>query len=162
MDRLGERQAERGRPQTDAEDDSRLQEAEAPPRPSARDRLRERARSVDVPEAAGTLPSGDRPTRAERMAERPGDRGQDKLSERMAERVAERLAQRAGERVSGPAVDEGSASAARPARDRSLLRAALAGNPAALPNPAADRGGADATPRSKAERELLQALRGRR
>ena len=162
VDRLGERQAERGRPQTDAEDDSRLQEAEAPPRPSARDRLRERARSVDVPEAAGTLPSGDRPTRAERMAERPGDRGQDKLSERMAERVAERLAQRAGERVSGPAVDEGSASAARPARDRSLLRAALAGNPAALPNPAADRGGADAAPRSKAERELLQALRGRR
>jgi hypothetical protein len=161
VDRIGER-AERPRAAAEPEDELRA-EAEAPPaRPSARDRLRDRVRAAEIAEPA-EAPSmerdaGARPTRA--------DRGQDRISERMAERVAERLAQRAGERVAGPSVD--APDAARPPRDRSLLRAALAGSPMSAGNGAADRGvvdrgaAVDSTPRSKAERELLQALRGRR
>jgi hypothetical protein len=159
VDRIGER-AERSpeRPRSAMEPENEMRaEAEAPARPSARDRLRERVRAAESGEQADT-PAIDRDPGA-----RPalGDRGQDKLSERMAERVAERLAQRAGERVAGPSVD--GADAARPSRDRSLLRAALAGSPMPASNGAAERAPApDGAPRSKAERELLQALRGRR
>lgn len=156
VDRIGERSAERPRVAAEPEEEVRA-EAEAPARPSARDRLRERVRAAEAAEPAEASgierEVGARPAR--------GDRGQDKLSERMAERVAERLAQRAGERVAGPAID--APDAPRPARDRSLLRAALAGAPMPASNGAAERAAAlDAAPRSKAERELLQALRGRR
>ncbi|MFY7959837.1 MAG: hypothetical protein ACOVVK_07165, partial [Elsteraceae bacterium] len=155
VDQLGERSRDRGRPAPAAEPEDDMA-AEPPPRPSARDRLRDRVRSAESPDLGGDAPALDRDPGA-----RParGDRTQDKLSERMAERVAERLAQRAGDRVTGPAVD--GEAPARPARDRSLLRAALAGNPVAA-NGAGDRAALDAAPRSKAERELLQALRGRR
>lgn len=155
VDQLGERSRDRGRPAATPEPEEEAA-AEAPQRPSARDRLRERARSAEAPESVADAAGMDRDA-AGRAAR--GDRTQDRLSERMAERVAERLAQRAGDRVTGPAV-EGDASV-RPARDRSLLRAALAGNPAAATG-ASERNGLDAAPRSKAERELLQALRGRR
>jgi len=155
VDQLGERSRDRGRPAPSAEPEEEMA-AEPPARPSARDRLRDRARMAETQEMGGEAPAlGDAGARAAR-----GDRTQDKLSERMAERVAERLAQRAGDRVAGPSVD-GDAPA-RPGRDRSLLRAALAGNPAAAGGGVAERTALDAAPRSKAERELLQALRGRR
>jgi hypothetical protein len=156
VDQVGERSRDRARPpaSADAEEDM---SAESAPRPSARERLRDRMRTTDVGDTGGDVAQPDRDPSA-----RParGDRTQDKLSERMAERVAERLAQRAGDRIAGPSVEgEG---IPRPARDRSLLRAALAGNSAAGASDAADRATPDAVPRSKAERELLQALRGRR
>lgn len=156
VDQLGERSRDRGRPTPTAEPEEQMA-AEPPARPSARDRLRDRARSAEASDMGGEAPATDRDPGARQDR---GDRTQDRLSERMAERVAERLAQRAGDRVAGPSVD-GDAPA-RPARDRSLLRAALAGNPAAAGGGAAERAALDAAPRSKAERELLQALRGRR
>jgi hypothetical protein len=71
-----------------------------------------------------------------------------------AERAAERLAQRV-------AMGERPARAGRPERTgRSALRAALTGGAGAPP--VAEAAVADAAPRSKAERELLQALRTRR
>jgi hypothetical protein len=157
VDQLGERSRDRGRPTPTAEPEEEMA-AEPPARPSARDRLRDRARSAEATDTGGEAPATDRAPGARQDR---GDRTQDKLSERMAERVAERLAQRAGDRVAGPTVD--GEAPARPARDRSMLRAALAGNPAAAPGGGvAERAALDAAPRSKAERELLQALRGRR
>jgi len=76
-----------------------------------------------------------------------------------AERAAERLAQRVamGERQ----LSDRPARAGRPERPgRSALRAALTGGSGAPP--VAEAAVADAAPRSKAERELLQALRTRR
>ena len=71
-----------------------------------------------------------------------------------AERAAERLAQRV-------ALGERPQRAGRPERSgRSALRAALTGGAGAPP--VAEAAVADAAPRSKAERELLQALRTRR
>jgi hypothetical protein len=75
-----------------------------------------------------------------------------------AERAAERLAQRV---TLGDRAPRAAGRPERPVRERSALRAALsqaAGTPAVGGDPAA----AEPAPRSKAERELLQALRTRR
>jgi Domain of unknown function (DUF6468) len=78
-----------------------------------------------------------------------------------AERAAERLAQRVtlGDRAPRAGRPE------RPVRERSALRAALAqaaGTPIATPAVGGEPSIAEPAPRSKAERELLQALRTRR
>jgi hypothetical protein len=119
----------------------------------SRERMRERMRAAlrgQDTDGAADAPSAERAP-ADRaagdrvVAERAPDRVSDRLAERMAQRVAERVAQRAGERDAPQP-----AASARALRDRMPAR-----------GEAADDGEA-APPRSRAERELLQALRGRR
>jgi hypothetical protein len=85
---------------------------------------------------------------ANRLAETP---------ERAAERIAQRVTLDRGERpVRAPGRPE------RPGRERSNLRTAMADAAVAQAAPAERPAAAEAAPRSKAERELLQALRTRR
>jgi len=110
-----------------------------PPNPRMRP-LRERAGAVVEP-AAAAIP--------------------DPSAQDAAERAAERLAQRVtlGDRAPRAGRPE------RPIRERSALRAALsqaAGAPLATPTVCGEPAIAEPAPRSKAERELLQALRTRR
>ena len=119
---------------------------DAPPAAEPRVRpLRERLAPEPAVAAASAPLVAERP-----MAAPPGE----PVPMEAAERAAERLAQRV-------AMGERPARGGRPERSgRSALRAALTGGAGAPP--VAEAAVADAAPRSKAERELLQALRTRR
>lgn len=103
------------------------------------------------------------PERAEKSAEAPSaptmGLGGEGRADRRAARAAVEAPASAPMTADAPEAPAGRPErAARPTRDRASLRQALAGG---TPAEAGEAGG-DGAPRSRAERELLQALRARR
>ena len=110
-------------------------------------------------DASAPAAASARPTAA---AVRGADRAADRIAERVAERVVERAAE-LPERIERPERPERAERPQRAGRDRPALRAAMAAFSASgeSAEPAVEEV-PGMMPRSKAERELLQALRAKR